>query len=156
MSHLSIPEIIVHGRCYISHCFVLCVCVLIVCHVVLVFFKCIINLTSFLFKSRFLYLLLFIHLFFTGFFFWLSNFSYMKLLRLVDYFVCLFCLLSWNCRVTIHNSITFLLLPIDLHFSSFISILTWFYILFWNLHCFFITRFIMDLFQQLPVSRMSL
>ena len=26
MSHLSIPEIIVHGRCYISHCFVFCVC----------------------------------------------------------------------------------------------------------------------------------
>ena len=45
------------------------VCVfLTVCRVVLVFFKCVINLTSFLFKSRFISLLLFIHLFFTFFF----------------------------------------------------------------------------------------
>ena len=44
------------------------VCVfLTVCRVVLVFFKCVINLTSFLFKSRFISLLLFIHLFFTFF-----------------------------------------------------------------------------------------
>ena len=43
-------------------CFV-CVCFLTVCCVVLVFFKCVINLTSFLFKSRFISLLLFIHLF---------------------------------------------------------------------------------------------
>ena len=102
-----------------------CVCVfLTVCCVVLVFFKCIINLTSFLFKSRFISLLLFIHLFFTFFFFWLSNFSHMKRLRLVDYFVCLFCFLSWNCRVIIHNFITFLPFPKDLQCSSFISILT--------------------------------
>ena len=26
ISHLSIPGIVVHGRCYISYCFVLCVC----------------------------------------------------------------------------------------------------------------------------------
>ena len=26
ISHLSIPGIVAHGRCYISHCFVLCVC----------------------------------------------------------------------------------------------------------------------------------
>ena len=64
ISHLSIPGIVAHGRCYISHCFVLCVCFLTVCCVVLVFFKCVINLTSFLFKSRFIFLLLFIHLFF--------------------------------------------------------------------------------------------
>ena len=89
--------------------------------VVLVFFKCVINLTSFLFKSRFISLLLFIHLFF---FFWLSNFSHMKQLKLVDYFVCLFCSLSWNCRVIIHNFITFLPFPKDLQCSSFISILT--------------------------------
>ena len=47
----------------ISHCFVLSVRFLTVCHVVLVFFKCVINLTSFLFKSRFISLLLLIHLF---------------------------------------------------------------------------------------------
>ena len=35
-------------------------CFLTVCRVVLVFFKCVINLTSFLFKSRFISLLLFI------------------------------------------------------------------------------------------------
>ena len=41
------------------------VCVfLTVCRVVLVFFKCVINLTSFLFKSRFISLLLFIFYFF--------------------------------------------------------------------------------------------
>ena len=71
ISHLSIPGIVAHGRCYISHCFVLCMCVrafLTVCRVVLVFLKCVINLTSFLFKSRFIFLLLFIHLFFTFFF----------------------------------------------------------------------------------------
>ena len=54
ISHLSIPGIVAHGRCYISHCFVLCVCFLTVCCVVLVFFKCVINLTSFLFKSKFI------------------------------------------------------------------------------------------------------
>ena len=53
---------------YIPLFFVFCVCFLTVCCVVLVFFKCIINLTSFLFKSRFISLLLFIHLFFTFFF----------------------------------------------------------------------------------------
>ena len=66
ISNLSIPGIVAHGRCYVSHCFVLCVCVcafLTVCRVVLVFLKCVINLTSFLFKSRFISLLLFIHLF---------------------------------------------------------------------------------------------
>ena len=45
------------------HCFVFFLCVfLTVCRVVLVFFKCGINLTSFLSKSRFISLLLFIHL----------------------------------------------------------------------------------------------
>ena len=102
-----------HGRCYISHCFVLRV-FFTVCHVVFVIFKCVINLTSFLFKSRFISLLLFIHLFFTFFFFWLSNFSHMKRLRLVDYFVCLFCFLSLNCRVIIYNFITFLPFPKDI------------------------------------------
>ena len=59
----------------------------------------------------------------------------MKRLRLVDYLVCLFCFLSWNCRVIIHF-ITFLPFLRDLQCSSFISILTQFYVLFWNLHCF--------------------
>ena len=40
-----------------------------VCRAVFVFFKCVINMTSFLFKSRFIsLLLLFIHLFLTIFF----------------------------------------------------------------------------------------
>ena len=60
ISHLSIPGIVP------LLCFV-CVCVffLTVCRVMLVIFKCVINLTSFLFKSRFISLLLFSHLFFT-------------------------------------------------------------------------------------------
>ena len=47
-------------------CVCVCVCVffLTVSRVVLEFFKCVINLTSFLFKSRFSFLLLFIHFFF--------------------------------------------------------------------------------------------
>ena len=101
------------------------VCVfLTVCRLVLLSFNCVINLTSFLFKSSFISLLWFIHFFFTFFSLWLSNFSYIKRLRLVDYFVCLFCFLSWNCRVIIHNFITFLPFPKDLQCSSFISILT--------------------------------
>ena len=48
ISHLSIPRIVAHGSCYISQFF------LTVCHVMLIFFKCIINLTSFLFKSKFI------------------------------------------------------------------------------------------------------
>ena len=87
-------------------CFV-CVLFVTACRVVLAFFKCITNLTSFLFKWTFISLLIFIHLFFTFFSFWLSNFSHMKRWNLVDYFVCLFCFLSWNCRVIIHNFITF-------------------------------------------------
>ena len=73
-------------------CFVYVCVFLTVCCVVLVFFKCVINPTSFLFKSRLISLLSFIHLFFTFFFFWLSNFSHMKRSRLVDYLICLFCL----------------------------------------------------------------
>ena len=55
ISHLSIPGIVAHGRCYISHCFLFlfCFAFLTVCRAVLVFFKCVINLTSFLFKSKF-------------------------------------------------------------------------------------------------------
>ena len=103
------------------------VCVfLTVCHIVLVFFNCVINLTSFLFKSSFISLLWCIHFFFTFFSLWLSNFSYMKRLRLVDYFVCLFCFLSWNYRVIIHNFITFLPFPKDWQCFLFISILTQF------------------------------
>ena len=62
--------------------------------VALVFFKSVVNLTSFLLKLKFISLLLFIYLCFTFFSFWLSNFSHMKRLWLVDYFVCLFCFLS--------------------------------------------------------------
>ena len=49
ISHLSIPGTAAHGRCYISNCFFLAVS-----RVVLAFFKCVINLTSFLLKSRFI------------------------------------------------------------------------------------------------------
>ena len=88
ISYLSIPGTVADGRCYISRCcFFVCfflncflcnACILQLCN----------NLTSFLFKSRFISLLLFIHLFLTFFFFWLNNFFHMKRLRLVDYFVC--------------------------------------------------------------------
>ena len=66
--------------------------------------------------------------FFFSFYFSLKN-SFSRLrLRLVDYFVylfvCLFCFLSWNCRVTIHNFITFLLFPKGLQFCTCIAILT--------------------------------
>ena len=58
VSHLSIPGVVSNGKCYISHCFFF-VFFLTVCRVVLVFFNCIaffciINLTSFLFKSKFI------------------------------------------------------------------------------------------------------
>ena len=49
LSILSIPGIVAHGRRCISHCFFLTVCL-----VALVFFKCVINLSSFLFKSKFI------------------------------------------------------------------------------------------------------
>ena len=80
----------------------------------------VINLTSFLFKSTFISLLLFIFYFFP---FWLSNFSHMKQFWLVDCFVCLFHFLSWNCRVIIHNFITFPRFPKDWQCFSFTSIL---------------------------------
>ena len=55
----------------------------------------------------------------------------MKRLRFVDYFlclfVCLFCFLSWNCRVIINNFITFLSSTKDLQFSLFISIFTFYF-----------------------------
>ena len=56
ISHLSIFGIVAHGRCYISHYFFcLFVCFFkAICRVELVFFKCVINLTSFLFKSKFI------------------------------------------------------------------------------------------------------
>ena len=38
ISHLSIPGIVGHGRHYISHCFVSCVCFLTLCRVVFVFY----------------------------------------------------------------------------------------------------------------------
>ena len=120
--NLSIPGIVAHGRCYIFHCFVLSVC----------FFNClscsawIIQICNkpnqFLIQIK-VYFFVIICLF-NFFFFWLSNFSYMKRLRLVDHFFCLFCFLSWNCRVIIHNFITFLPFQRDLQCSSFISILT--------------------------------
>ena len=80
------------------------------------------------------------------FFFRLSNFSHMKRLRLVDYFVCLFCFLRWNCRVIIHNFIIFLPFPkrctmfyIFLHFNVILYFILKFAL-------FFTTSFIMDLF----------
>ena len=78
ISQLSISGIVAHGRCYISHCFVLSMRFLTVCHVVLVFFKCVINLTSFLFKSKFISLLLLIHLFIYLFIYYLFIFLLIK------------------------------------------------------------------------------
>ena len=71
----------------------------------------------FLFSYSFLNFVLFF-----SFYFSLSNsLSYMKRLRLVDSFVCLFvyllfCFLNWNCRVIIYNLITFLQFPKDYNF----------------------------------------
>ena len=73
----------------------------------------------------------------------------MKRLRLVDYFVCLFCFLSRNCRVIIHNFITFLpMFFIYFHFNTILHFILKFKL-------FFTTRFISNLSLQLPVSRMS-
>ena len=54
ISHLSISGIVAHGRCYISHCFFCLFFFKTVCRVMLVLFKYVINLTSFLFKSKFI------------------------------------------------------------------------------------------------------
>ena len=54
ISHLSISGIVAHGRCYISHCFFCLFFFKTVCLVMLVLFKYVINLTSFLFKSKFI------------------------------------------------------------------------------------------------------
>ena len=65
-------------------------CFLTVCRVVLVFFKCMINLTSFLFKSRFISSLLFIHfVYFLIFFLIKQLFSHetVKVSRLFCFFV---------------------------------------------------------------------
>ena len=125
ISHLSIPGI-AHGRCYISHCFVLCVCVFFNC---LSCSDCILQMRNtpnhFLIQIKvYFFIIIYSFILYFFFFFWLSNFSHMKRLRLVDYFLCLFFFLSWNCRVIIHNFITFLPFPKDLQCSSFISILT--------------------------------
>ena len=84
--------------------FCVCFCV------VLVFFKCIRHLTSFLFKFK-LFSLLIKQLF---------SHEMVKVSRLFYLFVCF---LHWNGRVIINNFITFLLFPKDLQCSSFISIL---------------------------------
>ena len=46
------------------------------------------------------------------------------LIQIKVYFFIIFCFLNWNCRVIIHNFITFLPFPKDLQCSSFVSILT--------------------------------
>ena len=79
---------------------------------------------QFLIEVKVYFFIIIYSLIYLFFFFRLSNFSHMKRLRLVDYFVCLFCFLSWNCRVIIHNFITFLSFSKDLQCSSFIFILT--------------------------------
>ena len=82
----------------------------------------------------------------------------MKRLRLVNYFVCFF-LLHLKLKLQVNNPQLHYFFPFP-NFFSFNSILSPFYNLFWILHCFFITRFIMNLLQQilwhLPVSRMYL
>ena len=46
------------------------------------------------------------------------------LIQIKVYFYIILCFLNWNCRVIIHNFMTFLTFPKDLQCSSFISILT--------------------------------
>ena len=125
ISHLSITRIVSHGRCYISHCFVFFVCFFCNC---LSCSACIIQMCNtpnqFLIQIKVCFFIIIYSFIFYIFFFWLSNFSHMKQLRLVDYFVGLFCFLSSNCRVIIHKFITFLPFPKDLQCSSLISILT--------------------------------
>ena len=59
-----------------------------------------------------------------SFYFWSNDsFSHMKRLRLVNYFVCLFCFFSWNHRLNIHNLILFIYFSRGLQFYSFIAIL---------------------------------
>ena len=124
ISYLSIPGIVAHDRCYISHCFVLCVYVFncLSCS------ACILQMhnkpNQFPIQIKVYFFIIIYSFIYFIFFFWLSNFSHMKRLRLADYFVCLFCFLSWNCRIIIHNFITFHPFPKDLQCSSFISILT--------------------------------
>ena len=60
---------------------------------------------------------------FFSFYFWLNNFFFSHETCKVSSFFFFF-LLRWNCRIIIQNFITFLLFTEDLHFSSFISILT--------------------------------
>ena len=104
------------------------------------------NLSFFsVFFSYLLLLLLLLLLWFCffSFYFWLSNsFSNMKRLSLVDYFVCLLCLLSWICRAIIYNFITFFPFLNGLQFSSVISIS----ISILNFKLFFTTHFVMDLY----------
>ena len=91
ISHLSIPGIVDHGRCYISHCFVLCV-FLTVCRVVLVFFKCVINLTSFLFKSKFNFFIIIYSFIFYFFFILIKKLFSHETVKVIRLF-CLFVLL---------------------------------------------------------------
>ena len=88
-------------------------------------------------------LLLSFSIVFFSFYFWLNNsLSHMKWLRLVSYFVCLFCSLSWNCRVKFHNLITFLQFP-GFHFYLFIAILNFTFFLSFTI--FIATHFIINL-----------
>ena len=72
--HLSIPGIVAHGRCYISHCFAVCVCAFFNC---LLCSVCILQMHNkpdkFLIQIK-VYFFIIIYSFFTFFFFWLSNF----------------------------------------------------------------------------------
>ena len=102
---------------------------------------------SFLFFVFYLFcfvLLLSFSIVFFSFYFWLNNsLSHMKWLRLVSYFVCLFCSLSWNCRVKFHNLITFLQFPEGFHFYLFIAILNFTFFL--SFTVFIATHFIISL-----------
>ena len=90
----------------------------------------------------FCFAFVFFHCF--SFYFWLNNsLSHMKWLRLVSYFVCLFCSLSWNCRVKFHNLITFLQFPEGFHFYLFIAILNFTFFL--SFTVFIATHFIISL-----------
>ena len=155
ISHLSIPGIVAHDRCCISHCFVLCVFVFFNC---LLCSACILQMhdkpNQFLIEMK-VYFFIIIYSFIFYFFFLLIKqlFSHetVKFSRLFCLFV-----LFLELKLQGNNSQLHYFFPIPKRFLIFFSYFHFNIILhfIWNLHCFFTTRFI-DLFWQLPVSRMS-
>ena len=115
-----IASIIIFITFFILSFFSYCCWIFVVVVVVVLFFVFLLFLSFYLIKQ-----LLFSHE-------WVKPNRLFCLVGCGCLFVC-FWFLSWNCRVIIHNLIAFLHFPKGLQFSSFISILTYFYISFWVL-----------------------